>query len=57
MADTAVYVAPSVAAVRALWDRSGRLAGPVIREQLSRFAEALLETIPPPSSQLRSYRP
>jgi len=41
--DAAVYVAPSVAAVRALWDRSGLLAGPVIREQLSRFAEALGE--------------
>jgi hypothetical protein len=43
VSDTAVHVAPSVAAVRALWDRSGLLAGPVIREQLSRFAEALVE--------------
>lgn len=42
VSDTAVYVAPSVAAVRALWDRSGRFAGPLIREQLSRFAEALV---------------
>jgi hypothetical protein len=41
--DTAVYVAPSVVAVRALWDRSGLLAGPVVREQLSRFAEALVD--------------
>jgi hypothetical protein len=41
--DTAVYVAPSVIAVRALWDRSGRLAGPVIREELSRFADALVD--------------
>jgi hypothetical protein len=41
--DAAVYVAPSVVAVRALWDRSGLLAGPVIREQLSRFAEALVD--------------
>jgi hypothetical protein len=40
--DTAVYVAPSVLAVRALWDRSGRLAGALIREQLSRFAEAFV---------------
>ncbi len=40
--DTAVYVAPSVLAVTALWDRSGLLAGPVIRDQLSRFAEALI---------------
>jgi hypothetical protein len=41
--DVAVYVAPSVAAVRALWDRSGLLAGAVILEQLSRFAEALVD--------------
>ena len=38
-----MYVAPSVGAVRALWDRSGLLAGPVIREQLSQFAEALVD--------------
>jgi hypothetical protein len=43
VSDSAVYVAPSVAAVRALWDRSGLLAGPLVREQLSRFAEALVE--------------
>lgn len=43
MTDSAVYVAPSVAAVRALWDRSGLRAGPLVREQLSRFAEALVE--------------
>ena len=41
--DVTGYVAPSVLAVRALWDRSGRLAGPVIGEQLSRFAEALVD--------------
>ncbi len=40
VSDTGVYIAPSVVAVRALWDRSGLLAGPVVREQLSRFAEA-----------------
>jgi hypothetical protein len=39
----AVYLAHSVVAVKALWDRSGSLAGPVIREQLSRFAEALVD--------------
>jgi hypothetical protein len=39
--ETAVYVAPAVAAVRALWDRSGALAGPVIGAQLSAFADAL----------------
>jgi hypothetical protein len=41
MAQTAVYVAPAVAAVRALWDRSGLLAGRVIAAQLSAFADAL----------------
>ena len=41
MSETAVYVAPAVAAVRALWDRSGLLAGPVIGAQLSAFADAL----------------
>jgi hypothetical protein len=41
MSETTVYVAPAVAAVRALWDRSGRSAGPVIRAQLSAFADAL----------------
>jgi hypothetical protein len=35
-----VHVAPSVSAVRALWDRSGGLAGPVIRNYLSSFAAA-----------------
>lgn len=38
-----MYAAASVLAVRALWDRSGRLAGSVIDEQLSRFAEALVD--------------
>ena len=41
MSETAVYTAPAVAAVRALWDRSGLLAGPVIGAQLSAFADAL----------------
>jgi hypothetical protein len=41
MTETAVYVAPDVAAVRALWDRSGLLAGPKIGAQLSAFADAL----------------
>ncbi len=41
--DAPVYVAPSVSAVGALWDRSGRLAGSAIRQQLSRFAAALVE--------------
>lgn len=41
MSETAVYVAPEVAAVRALWDRSGLRAGPVIGAQLSAFADAL----------------
>ena len=36
-----VFVAPAVAAVRALWDRSGLSAGPVIGAQLSAFADAL----------------
>jgi hypothetical protein len=35
MSDVPVYVPAAVVAVRALWDRSGLLAGPVIREQLS----------------------
>src|SRR5207245_2899339 len=39
--ETAVYVAPAVAAVRALWDSSGLRAGPVIGAQLSAFADAL----------------
>jgi hypothetical protein len=42
MSETDVYVAPAVAAVRALWDRSGLLAGPVIGAQLSGFADALI---------------
>jgi hypothetical protein len=42
VSETAVYIAPVVAAVRALWDRSGLLAGPVIGAQLSRFAGALV---------------
>ena len=42
MSDTDAYMSPSVAAVRALWDRSGLLAGPVIGAQLSWFAEALV---------------
>jgi hypothetical protein len=41
--DARVYVAPSVCAVSALWDRSGGLAGPVIQQQLSRFAAALVD--------------
>ena len=41
MSETGVYVAPAVAAVRALWDRSGSLVGPVITAQLSAFADAL----------------
>jgi hypothetical protein len=41
MSEPAVYVAPAVAAVRALWDRSGLLAGPLIDAQLSAFADAL----------------
>jgi hypothetical protein len=39
--DTEVYVAPAVAAVRTLWDRSGGRAGPVIGAQLAAFADAL----------------
>src|SRR5581483_11668171 len=41
MSETAVYVAADVAAVRALWARSGLLDGPDIRAQLSAFADAL----------------
>jgi hypothetical protein len=41
MSETGVYVAPAVAAVRGLWDRSGLLAGLVISAQLSAFADAL----------------
>jgi hypothetical protein len=40
--ETALHVAADVAAVRALWDRSGLLAGPAIAAQLSAFAEALV---------------
>jgi hypothetical protein len=43
VSDPAVHVAPSVAAVRALWDRSGLHAGPDIRDQLIRFAQALVD--------------
>jgi hypothetical protein len=43
VADIPLYVARPVLAVRALWDRSGLLAGPVIREQLSQFARALVD--------------
>jgi hypothetical protein len=39
---SAVYVAPDVAAVRGLWDRSGSRAGRVIGAQLSAFADALI---------------
>jgi len=39
--ETSVYVAPDVAAVRALWDRSGLLAGPVVAAQLAAFADSL----------------
>jgi hypothetical protein len=42
MSGTPVYVSPAVATVRALWDRSGLLAGPVIGAQLSAFADALI---------------
>jgi hypothetical protein len=42
VSETAVYVAPAVAAVRALWDRSGSRAGPAIGAQLSAFADALI---------------
>ena len=41
MSETEVYVAPAVAAVRALWDSSGSRVGPVIGAQLSAFADAL----------------
>jgi hypothetical protein len=41
MTEPAVYIAPAVAAVRALWDRSGLRAGPVIGAQLSAFANAV----------------
>jgi hypothetical protein len=41
VSETAVYVAPEVAAVRALWDRGGARAGPVIGAQLAAFADAL----------------
>jgi hypothetical protein len=39
--ETALHVAADVGAVRALWDRSGLLAGAAIAAQLSAFAEAL----------------
>jgi hypothetical protein len=39
VSETSVYVAPAVAAVRASWDRSGLRAGPMIRAQLSAFAD------------------
>jgi hypothetical protein len=42
MSQTALYIAPAVSAVRALWDRSGWRAGPVIGAQLSAFGDALL---------------
>ena len=41
MGETGLHVAADVGAVRALWDRSGLLAGPSIAAQLSAFAEAL----------------
>jgi hypothetical protein len=41
MSETPVYIAPAVAAVRALWERSGSRAGAVIGSQLSAFADAL----------------
>jgi hypothetical protein len=41
VSETGVYVAPDVAAVRALWDRSGAQAGPAIDAQLSAFADAV----------------
>lgn len=43
MSDTAVYVAPGVDAVRALWDGSGARAGRSIEAQLSAFTDALGE--------------
>lgn len=42
MSETAVYVAPPVAAVRGLWDRSGARAGTAIGAQLAAFADALV---------------
>jgi hypothetical protein len=42
VSEAAVYMSSSVAPVRALWDRSGLFAGPVIGAQLSQFAEALV---------------
>ena len=42
MGETALHVAADVGAVRALRDRSGRLAGPSVVAQLSAFAEALV---------------
>jgi hypothetical protein len=39
--EPALHVAADVSAVRALWDRSGLLAGPAIAAQLSAFTEAL----------------
>jgi hypothetical protein len=54
VSDIPVYVAAAVVAVRALWDRSGLLAGPVIREQLSHFAQALLMRMLRASTQPRS---
>jgi hypothetical protein len=41
MSETAVYVAPAVAAVRALWDCSGSRVGAGIGAQLSAFADAV----------------
>lgn len=41
MDETAVYIAPAVAVVRALWDRTGGHAGLVIGAQLSAFANGL----------------
>ena len=41
MGETALHLAADVAAVRALWDRSGPAAGPSIATQLSAFADAL----------------
>lgn len=42
MSEAAVFVAPDVAAVRALWDRSGARGGPMVGAQLSAFADALV---------------
>ena len=41
MGETPVYIAPAVAAVRALWDRSGARRETVIRAQLAAFAGAV----------------